>query len=811
MTRPIGYAISFLGLGRVPDEYARGVARLKRLRLPVGRYVRPCEGDSRFIGLHDEQKIGVKFAEPDPAKRRNPVQDDPLAHLEFAKTLAFPDALHDQEVDPRMLEVALAAMRLGEGLDGHRQFVEDELWAVATELQGLAGTIRDGMPGHVRALCGGYNIAMMACLVEVLEWEDDQLPRLFQSGFPVAGDGSAREPGVRDSGLFRRCARAALYSMQELASGSGRAAKLGFMSNTAWLRETDRAISEQARRAEREGGDRLASLKKVDEATAEEASQPERPADSDPRSPSPVPTMGPRMTIRQLKRWAAMECGGIHNVRVARRFAIRQGTNEATGEAKYRCIDDDKQSGVNGATATLETLMLISVMFVASAARTFHTAAGRLGLPMPRLTIGLDDLRKAYRVVPNSMPWLSVVAVWAFSWNCTAFHVMYGHSFGKVASVLNFNRLPCFVCEVALVLLLILVQHYVDDYVNCDLRAGRDSAQRGLRTVHQVIGLDVEMKKRKPNAASNHVLGIGASAEHVHESMYIELYPLEERRVALEEQLAECKRSGRLTPAEASKIRGKVGFLLLPAYGRVGRAALQPLVQREWDDSPPYLWTPALEVMRLYLVELLPLVPDLYIPMAPTSEPPVVAYTDAAFHWYHDSSGRAWPIAPLGVYLFDPFDGTEWYSELVLPPYFYEFLAADKETYVTQAELIVAVALYFSLPSRLRHRRVLHYIDNTGALAALVNGYSKALDMAALVSAFHVQLMKLRTRVFFDWVPSRANISDWPTRPEKRHLIPSRAKYFELVLPPMELFNKDIVSYVRSINASDSGQARAGV
>ena len=87
------------------------------------------------------------------------------------------------------------------------------------------------------------------------------------------------------------------------------------------------------------------------------------------------------------------------------------------------------------------------------------------------------------------------------------------------------------------------------------------------------------------------------------------------------------------------------------------------------------------------------------------------------------------------------------------------------------------------MPARLRGRRVLHYIDNTGALAALVNGYTKAPDMAPLVSAFHVQLLGLRSMVFFDWVPSGANVADWPTREEKKHLIPSHARRFETALP----------------------------
>ena len=37
--------------------------------------------------------------------------------------------------------------------------------------------------------------------------------------------------------------------------------------------------------------------------------------------------------------------------------------------------------------------------------------------------------------------------------------------------------------------------------------------------------------------------------------------------------------------------------------------------------------------------------------------------------------------------------------------------------------------------------------------------------------------------VFFDWVPSGANVADWPTREEKKHLIPSHARRFETALP----------------------------
>ena len=69
--------------------------------------------------------------------------------------------------------------------------------------------------------------------------------------------------------------------------------------------------------------------------------------------------------------------------------------------------------------------------------------------------------------------------------------------------------------------------------------------------------------------------------------------------------------------------------------------------------------------------------------------------------------------------------------------------------------------------------------------------------MAVVVGAFHVQSLRMRTKVFFDWVPSAANIADWPTRPDKVGLIPARARRFQIVLPPIGLFNRDIAAFVR--------------
>ena len=59
-----------------------------------------------------------------------------------------------------------------------------------------------------------------------------------------------------------------------------------------------------------------------------------------------------------------------------------------------------------------------------------------------------------------------------------------------------------------------------------------------------------------------------------------------------------------------------------------------------------------------------------------------------------------------------------------------------KAQYIGQLELLAAVCCYYSFPDIFRDREVIHFIDNTSALAALIKGYSGLPDSARIVHAF---------------------------------------------------------------------------
>ena len=110
------------------------------------------------------------------------------------------------------------------------------------------------------------------------------------------------------------------------------------------------------------------------------------------------------------------------------------------------------------------------------------------------------------------------------------------------------------------------------------------------------------------------------------------------------------------------------------------------------------------------------------------------------------------------------------YSRHVTPPDVIKRFEPGKKQYIGQLELLYAVAVYTSAPEALANRRVIHFIDNTSAIAGLVKGYSRAIDSGKIVNAFHAFNAGLRSEPFFEYVRSKANIADLPSRGEMREL-----------------------------------------
>ena len=230
-------------------------------------------------------------------------------------------------------------------------------------------------------------------------------------------------------------------------------------------------------------------------------------------------------------------------------------------------------------------------------------------------------------------------------------------------------------------------------------------------------------------------------------------------------------RRGVLTPHQASSLRGRIFFALSSAWGMVGRAATLPLVQRQYRDvSYEFLEGSELHHSFMFFEALLPALPPLVVPVVPDSRPPLTVYTDASFWLAKSRRGVCEPRSSrlrggLGAVVYDP-ESNRVVSAMGDPPW--ELLLAswdtDKKTYIAELEAIAALAVYSTFSSIFRGRKVIHWIDNTVALSAFVHGYAGKPELAKTVNVFYLQAMALRASVYFDYVPSKANIADLPSR-----------------------------------------------
>lgn len=179
-------------------------------------------------------------------------------------------------------------------------------------------------------------------------------------------------------------------------------------------------------------------------------------------------------------------------------------------------------------------------------------------------------------------------------------------------------------------------------------------------------------------------------------------------------------------------------------------------------------------------------VPRMEVPVVRTRRRlPIVLYTDASFMWQIGPDGTLHPHAFICAWAFDQETGEEVALHRFVPAYFYRFFAEGKLTYIAQVELLAVVAALYTRPDLFAGRQVIHFCDNTVALSALVHGYAGKEDMARMVNAFHLAAVALGVDFYHEWVPSKANVADIPTRPERAREVPAHVVLGRLDLPPV--------------------------
>ena len=106
--------------------------------------------------------------------------------------------------------------------------------------------------------------------------------------------------------------------------------------------------------------------------------------------------------------------------------------------------------------------------------------------------------------------------------------------------------------------------------------------------------------------------------------------------------------------------------------------------------------------------------------------------------------------------------------------------------------MMAVLSIYHSLPQDvLAHELVIHFVDNQGVLWNLVDASSSDPGCAGMTHTTALMQARLRCRVWYDYVASKANIADLPSRNEPAYLNELRRVrplapiiWFRSVIPP---------------------------
>ena len=699
--------------------------------------------------------------------------DDIMQHLHESERSVHPADRPCGGEQRDLVEAVRSALSWGRDSQSRRDAVWHRVDKVQRALRPCTERCYAHMPKHIMGMPEPHpHVAFVHCCVVAMEWCDVRLLDDLCCGAPVCGHSP-------DSGVFREKRRPAVRPLQ-CADGAV-SGKDGYTERLMAL------VKPYPPDGDLEAAELWdATMKEVLPAPIQGV-PPER------QGKAKLPyTLGP-FSKEQLDATYGAGCWWP-----MRRFAVTQ-------KGAIRPCDNAAASGHNDASSFDETIVCEAPDFGMRIAHLFVTMASA---PL-RWTLagGTDDMEKAYRKMPVDDPSLTVICQWdPFNARPVFFQVQ-GFPFGLATAVNGFNRLTAFLTAFHRRILRAPCSNYYDDFVVVDWVFSAAATQRVMGLAMLAFGFPFSAAKHVVAASEFTFLGVTCSFASLLASSTIELFVRPERVRELRNDIGAAMRRGYICGGAAAKLAGKLMFTVTWADSRFGKAVIQPVIVAALYDTVPMVGALVLALRFFYWA--LGRLPRRKSRIAARPERPVRIWTDAAYEPDDVHS------AAMGFVAFLPGRDSlpdRWiHGSTVVPRAFVVTHFGHFKQYIGQLEMLAAVAVYASLdPADLRGRRVIHWIDNTGALAAMVKGYARALRGTRLVHAFASLALDLQVNVWFEYVRSKANIADLPSReflPEYdafEQTAPARAigsQRVVMVVPPLEEWAKPFAEWTTAAYA----------
>ena len=324
---------------------------------------------------------------------------------------------------------------------------------------------------------------------------------------------------------------------------------------------------------------------------------------------------------------------------------------------------------------------------------------------------------------------------------------MVGHSFGLVSSVYNYNRRSAAITDILRRLFFVAAFNFYDDKYGFEPGQTIESAFQCAQKVHWWLGARFDAKKLQMSSAPT-ILGVTYDLEGMR------LLIKQKRKEEIIDEIDSIMSSGILPPGQAGKLRGKLMFGASQLWGKVGRAFLRALSERQYSNFSSVKVNSAISrslVEWKFLLES--------GPPRPIEAVDAVVFTDGSFP---DGKEGA-PLKPwIGGVIFirgsRPVQfGCEVKKDLIdkwIP----------RKSQIAMVELFATIAALETFKSQLEGSSTLLFVDSEPVQGALVKGYSAREDMCELVSVFWRCALVLKINLYIDRISTDANPADHPSR-----------------------------------------------
>ena len=359
--------------------------------------------------------------------------------------------------------------------------------------------------------------------------------------------------------------------------------------------------------------------------------------------------------------------------------------------------------------------------------------------------------------------WSSIVHVPSTAGDKAVHHISWALPFGATASVYAFNRLARGLWKCMTMKLSCILTQFYDDFPQLEPTQTGPSARSSVTSFLDILGIGWSSGPKDLEFAKVfQPLGVRFDLTKMSRLAEFEVSNKPSRIEAMVLDIDQVKASGKLPPAHASEMHGRLHFTESQTFGKAALPAIREIGHRSHEHGKPTALHAklrfALDFLRSHLLTAIP-----RIIRACDPSRNLLVFSDGS---YENLRGE-W-----GFVICDTADGTIEVSGAQVPKELVDhWTRTVGDQIITQIELLGVFVARLFLEKRTASRKVIYWIDSDAARDSLIRGYSTSEASLSIIYQFYKFERSGPSNLWFARVPSHSNIADEPSRGAAKNVV----------------------------------------